>query len=498
MEKFILRGYSSEGSNREAVFCLNLPKVKTFCPAVAVKNCEPKTYPEKLILNAVMRRKKRISRYEKSHIRPFAIIGDVLQHLPKTFQQLLSDHPFPISQGPIVVPLDTNTEAKETVADVLKAKTVFSHCDTQACGRWVPTVLGPAAWTEKQGKGNYMVTESDMNIQGVASLMDMSLVFTCQLSKCTIECPCHVCRVARNGCCKSRHWYERLKKSNSQCITHQIKLPYMFDAATDLYTMVTEKMMEYRFAYGYAGIPSNCKHCSADVLEHQVLHLVHHQLCRFCRYESRPLEQFKGRKSLKKFKKAEQTLNWRDNKTCSVCLKESKDKCAREKHEAIVHREECQKFKCDICPKSYVCQSSLDYHVKTHHQQIEKPTCELCGKQFADERSILRHKNNVHKTDGPPAEMLVCECGQKFSMLSNLKRHKREQHFDIKFNIDFHEGISPLKIFECENCDMTFKRKDHMRRHVLNAHSIKTLNCLLCDKKFARQDNLQRHVKSKH
>ena len=295
MEKFILRGHSSKGNSREAVFCLNLPKAKTFSP-VAVKNCEIKTYSEQLISHAVMRRKKPISQYQKSHVRPYVIIDGVLQNLPKTLQQLLSAHPFPLSQGPITLRLDTNTETKETVADVVKAKRVFSHCDTQACSWWVPT-------------------------------------------------PCD----------------------------HQIKVPYLFDPSTDLHTMVTEKMTEYRFAYGYAGIPSDCKHCSADVLEHQVLHLVHHQLCRFCRFESRPLEQFKGGKSLKRFKKAEQILNWRDNKTCSICLKESKDKYAREKHEAIVHKQECQKFKCDICPKSFVCQSSLDYHVKKHQQQVRSP-----------------------------------------------------------------------------------------------------------------------------
>jgi hypothetical protein len=238
MEKFILRGHSSKGNSREAVFCLNLPKAKTFSP-VAVKNCEIKTYSEQLISHAVMRRKKPISQYQKSHVRPYVIIDGVLQNLPKTLQQLLSAHPFPLSQGPITLRLDTNTETKETVADVAKAQTVFSHCDTQACGRWVPTVLGTAAWTGKQDGGNYMVTELDMNIQGVASTMDMSLVYTCQLSRCTVECSCNVCRVVRNGCCKTRHLSELCKKCNSQCVTHQIKVPYLFDPSTDLYTMVT-------------------------------------------------------------------------------------------------------------------------------------------------------------------------------------------------------------------------------------------------------------------
>ena len=149
--------------------------------------------------------------------------------------------------------------------------------------------------------------------------MDMSVVYSCHLAGCTIECPCHICKV-QSVCCKSRHESELCKLCDSQCPSHQITVPYMFDASANLFTIITEKMGEYRHAVGYAGIPSSCKHCSADVLEHQVLHLAHHQLCRYCRYESRPLDQFKGRKSLTNFRKAEQMLNWRDNLTCSVCL----------------------------------------------------------------------------------------------------------------------------------------------------------------------------------
>jgi uncharacterized Zn-finger protein len=117
---------------------------------------------------------------------------------------------------------------------------------------------------------------------------------------------------------------------------------------------------------------------------------------------------------------------------------------ARQLHEKIVHEHECQKFKCELCSKSYVCQSSLDYHVRAKHgecQQAEKPTCEECGKQFSSSRSLARHKTIAHTTEGPPALRLVCECGQKFSLEVNMRRHKREKCFDIQVNMDFEEGF---------------------------------------------------------
>ena len=489
MEKFILRGYSKEKD--KAAYSLNLPPAKTFTKPAAKASSEV-LFTENLIANLVKRKK-----YETTHTSPFFAIDGKVEDLREMLQQLLASHPFPVSQGPINIPLDMNTEIKESVTEVLTAKTVFSHSYDQACGRWAPVALGTAAWTGKQGQVNYNVTGHSLNIEGAASTMDMSLLYTCQLSGCIVECPCHVCTVARKGCCKLRHNPQLCRKCDSQCTTHQIKVPYLFNAATDLYTIVTEKLDKYRFAYGYAGIPSACKHCSNDVLEHQILHLVPHKLCRYCRFEMRPLE-FRSVKSLKKYKKREETLTWRDNKTCSVCLVQSKDKYAREQHEAIVHRQEIQNFKCDICPKSYTSQNALSYHIKTHQQYVEKPTCELCGSQFASSGSLSRHVKIIHKIDVPSAEMLNCKCGQKFSLLSHLKRHQREQHFDIKFNLDFHEGLTPLKIFECDKCEIKFKRKEHLSRHISNKHGDKTFICLQCDQKFGRIDNLNRHVKSKH
>ena len=501
MEKFILRGYSNEGNQSGAPFFLKIPKAKTFSE-IAVKNGELKTSPEKLILHAVNRRKGPMSPFEKTHITPFVSVNGEVLKLPKTLQQILTAHPYPLSQGPVVLPLDTRTEDKKTMAEVLRDKTIFTHDETQACCRWAPSVLGTAAWTETRDEGTYVVTQPDQNIQGVASNIDMSMVFTCQFLKCVIHCSCQVCQVSRNVCCKSRHCHQLCKKCNTQCPNHQVKVPYLFDASTDLFTMITDRMDKYRFGYGYAGVPRDCKQCSVDVLEHQVLHLVKHNLCRFCQFESRPLEQFNGAKSLKKFIKAEQNLNLLDNKTCSTCLKECKDKHARQLHEKIVHNQECQKFKCDLCTKSYVCQASLDYHVRVNHeeqQQAEKPTCEECGKQFSSSRYLARHKSIAHMTEGSPTPTLGCDkCGQKFSLLENMRRHKREKHFDFQVNTDFEEGSRIVYTFNCEQCDGTFKRKDHLSRHVKNAHNEKQLNCLHCNQKFARQDNLKRHMKKKH
>ena len=130
-----------------------------------------------------MKLKSQINPHVNVHIHPKAIINGKIQQLQKTLQQLLSVNPFPISQDPVV----TRSEDKKTVAQVIQAKTIFTHSETQACALWASEVLGTAAWTDNRDEGTYVVTQPDQNIQGVSNTRDMSMVFSCQLLKCVIE-----------------------------------------------------------------------------------------------------------------------------------------------------------------------------------------------------------------------------------------------------------------------------------------------------------------------
>ena len=425
------------------------------------------------------------------------------------FKQLLDNHPFPLSQGPTVLPLDSLTSSSseyrsrcESVGKVLHDKTVFRHVEGQACGKWIPQIVGLAAWTADHGV-SYIVTDQVTSLEGSASTLDMSVVYPCQVSGCSVSCPCRICTVASKDCCKSKHRDELCKKCDSQCSLHQIMVPYLFDATKDLFTIVTEKIQKYRFGHKYAGIPASCVPCSTDLLEHQCLHLVVHVLCRYCRYETRPLGFKKNVLSLEEYKKKEAALDTRDESTCSICNKVSINKTARLKHEAIVHKKETQKFKCDECPKSYTSMGTLQYHKMTRHGdgRDEKKTCDMCGKQFSSDGALTTHKKSVHCTEAEPVEVIECDvCGQTISSLSNFKRHMREQYgeWDKRLNLDFHEGIPEMKLEECDQCEKRFKRKADLTRHIVNIHEGKVFSCDICQKTYARNDNLQRHIRTKH
>ena len=491
MDKFISRG---EHMRTREKFLLNLPVSRRFCH-VAVRSSETRMFPELFIAMAVKKMK-----CKNFHTFPFASIEG--EDYSKTLHHLLLKHPFPLSQGPMILPLDSNLQASKSLDQVVKEKTVFSHHEAQICAKYSPSAKVSLAWHARDDHDetvDYEVTELDVKVvEGVASTSCMKLVYTCQFNRCFIECPCRLCS-APDDCCKTRHSSELCENCNPQCEEHKIKVPHLFDPTTDQYTIVTEQFDKFRFCYGYAGIPKDCARCSQDVLFHQVYHLVEHTLCRFCRFETRSLDFMKTSYSLSDYKKAEKTVARRDEKTCEVCLKECKDKNAKEKHIVAIHSQQAQKYACSICPKSYSSLSSLSYHAKKHSDQTttkQKHACDQCGKQLATEASLDRHKLSIHKAE---KEMLGCEhCGKGFSVVSSLRRHQREQHIGAKFNIDFHEGFDPPRPFECNKCDLKFIRNTDLSRHVRSVHGEKMHKCLKCDQTFGRKDILNRHVRVKH
>ena len=143
MEKFLVTGLSSSSSSQKLQ--LILPKGKHF-EFHGIKNGEADLKTEALLDIAAKRRKSKAS-----HLPP-RVFGD----LPRTLQHILSRYPYPLSQGPVVFPLDLYTTDKykyelrpaqtRSESDVLTAKTLFSHDVSQPCYEWCPAVSGVTAW----------------------------------------------------------------------------------------------------------------------------------------------------------------------------------------------------------------------------------------------------------------------------------------------------------------------------------------------------------------
>ena len=95
MEKFtIMAGATGLDSNSQ--MRLSLPAAKLFQP-YAIKGGEPELKVKEMIMSAVNK-----SRCQTFHQEP--MIGGY--YSPRSFQQILANLSFPLSQGPVVLPLD--------------------------------------------------------------------------------------------------------------------------------------------------------------------------------------------------------------------------------------------------------------------------------------------------------------------------------------------------------------------------------------------------------
>ena len=183
-----LHGYSDK---TRVNLTLDLPYFKHFdhtgkggLPYIPyVHNKEKKTCPELLITGAVMRNK-----HQTDHVYPSVVVDGKSLNLPKTLQDLLLAHPLPRSQGPLRMPLYSNTVTGE-----LQAKTLFIHNKSQSCAMWVPCVKGNIAWFDNHGLVTYKVVDLVVEIQGVAMMRTKrNILYTCTPLRCVIECPCNI------------------------------------------------------------------------------------------------------------------------------------------------------------------------------------------------------------------------------------------------------------------------------------------------------------------
>lgn len=91
-------------------------------------------------------------------------------------------------------------------------------------------------------------------------------------------------------------------------------------------------------------------------------------------------------------------------------------------HKNTVHRK-VRKYKCSVCPQSYV----TAYHLKRHMQSHKDPRfdCPTCGQRFVREDSRRFHMK-LHSANPQPYDCHLC--GAKFSQKGSANRHIRLMH----------------------------------------------------------------------
>ncbi|CAE1253065.1 Zinc finger protein 236 [Acanthosepion pharaonis] len=212
---------------------------------------------------------------------------------------------------------------------------------------------------------------------------------------------------------------------------------------------------------------------------------------------------------------------------CEICNKVFPKWNQLQRH--IKTHDDDKPFRCTQCNDSFNVEDNLKLHMATHPQNHNRqPTCPECGKTFTRTASLKAHII-LHIKE----ENLMCtECGDEFSLQSQLDRHMREhrqdqegkrsyscrqctqefpkmtllrehmkQHYRIKSSLShrsYKRNIDRSNFHhKCQHCGKSFQKPSQVLRHIRIHTGERPFDCKMCDKTFNQKGALQIHM-TKH
>jgi uncharacterized C2H2 Zn-finger protein len=329
-------------------------------------------------------------------------------------------------------------------------------------------------------------------------LSSRSIVYPCNRGKCSVPCPCLLCRKKHPRC-----------RAGQSCGCKECKLYF-------------ENHSNY-----HGCLHIGCKSCCniTSVLPHFDFHFLdkNRKLCsRSVWLEDKLEPKFQlppptelRRDMISQFltakKWSEKLNNWNSNVEddgiwCLGCstMFFSTEKLRTHilsKHHVKMFYHNCEnddtkplpELQCDQCSSSFGTKGELTRHVESVHYKewIECPDCSLTFTRLDNYRLHKRMKHALVPGKANILSLKCPKCEKSFSCTSNLRRHTRDTCNDKK----------KVYVLKCDGCDTTLIRTHDLKKHQQkrdNPDGSAKFLCTICDKKLCNRKLLMVHIKKEH
>lgn len=172
-----------------------------------------------------------------------------------------------------------------------------------------------------------------------------------------------------------------------------------------------------------------------------------------------------------------------ESATCTVCSKTMSDFDTLIRHFRHTHQE-LKPYCCPRCKGPYSSEGTLWHHVRNvHSEKPRKFRCSHCDASYDSFGAKTRHEHATHTSSE-----FVCTfegCNRAFNFPAHLESHA----------IQDHPGFRP---FGCNECKKRFNSANGLIRHKREVHRRNRAYSCSCGTTFAKKDHLKRHLLQRH